>query len=70
MSQLLSLAIVAVCLVALVVLVIKYKKNPQPIDGIDFFLEEQLKAEKEACEKEEDNEITVAVSEGDDKFEE
>lgn len=69
-SQLLSLAIVAVCLVALVVLVIKYKKNPQPIDGIDFFLEEQLKAEKEACEKGEDNEITVAVSEGDDKIEE
>ena len=69
-SQLLSLAIVAVCLVALIVLVIKYKKNPQPIDGIDFFLEEQLKAEKEACEKEEDNEIPVTVSEGDDKFEE
>lgn len=69
-SQLLSLAIVAVCLVALIVLVIKYKKNPQPIDGIDFFLEEQLKTEKETCENEKDNEIPVTVSEGDDKFEE
>lgn len=46
-SQLLSLTIVAVCLVALIVLTVKYKKNPQPIDGIDFFMEEKLAAEKE-----------------------
>ncbi len=69
-SQLLSLAIVVVCLVALIVLTIKYKKNPQPIDGIDFFLEEQLKAEKEASENEKDNEVSVTVSEADDKIEE
>lgn len=69
-SQLLSLAIVAVCLVALIVLVVKYKKNPQPIDGIDFFMEEQLKAEKEAKEKQEEVEIPVSVSEADDKSEE
>lgn len=47
-SQLLSFAIVMVCLVALIVLTLKYKKNPQPIDGIDFFMEEKLKTEKEA----------------------
>ncbi len=66
-SQLLSLAIVAVCLVALVVLVIKFKKNPQPIDGIDFFMEEQLKAQKEATEKKEAEALACEV---DDKTEE
>ncbi len=66
-SQLLSLAIVAVCLVALVVMVIKFKKNPQPIDGIDFFMEEQLKAQKEATEKKEAEALACEV---DDKTEE
>lgn len=47
-SQVLSLAIVVVCAVLLVVLLIKYKKNPKPIDGVDFFLEEELK--KKAAE--------------------
>lgn len=69
-SQLLSLAIVAVCLVALIALVIKYKKNPQPIDGIDFFMEEQLKAEKEAKEKQEAAEIPVSVAETNDETKE
>ena len=69
-SQLLSLAIVAVCLVALIVFVVKYKKNPQPIDGIDFFMEEQLKAEKEAKENKEEAEVSVSASEADNKTEE
>ena len=47
-SQALSAALVVVCTALLIVLLIKNKKNPKPIDGIDFFLEEQLKAEKEA----------------------
>ena len=46
-SQLLSAAIVLVSLTLLIILLIKYKKNPQPIDGVDFFLEDRLKAEKE-----------------------
>lgn len=62
-SQLLSLAIVTVCLVALIVLTVKYKKNPKPIDGIDFFMEEQLKAEKEALEKAQVVETEVKESE-------
>ncbi len=69
-SQLLSLAIVAVCLVALIVLVVKYKKNPQPIDGIDFFMEEQLKAEKEAKENKENAQASVSDSQAENKTEE
>lgn len=63
-SQLLSFAIVLVCLVSLIALMIKYKKNPQPIDGIDFFMEERLNAEKEAEEKAENSEETKAVEIG------
>jgi phosphatidylglycerol:prolipoprotein diacylglycerol transferase len=47
-SQAISAALVIVCTVLLIVLLRKYIKNPQPIDGVDFFLEEQLKAEAEA----------------------
>ncbi len=50
-SQALSAALVIVCAVLLVVLLIKFKKNPQPIDGIDFFLEEELKKESEAAKE-------------------
>ncbi len=39
-SQLLSMLIVAACLVALTVLLRKYKKNPKPIEGVDFFPEQ------------------------------
>lgn len=45
-SQALSAAIVLASLIALILLLNKYKKNPQPIDGVDFFLEDKLKAEK------------------------
>ncbi len=46
-SQLLSGVLAVICLIALIILTIKYKKNPKPIDGIDFFLEEDLKKEKQ-----------------------
>ncbi len=48
-SQALSAAIAIVCAVLLVVLLIKFIKNPKPIDGVDFFLEEELKKEAEAA---------------------
>ena len=46
-SQLLSAAIVLVCLTALIVLTVKYKKNPKPIDGIDYFSDEKYKESNE-----------------------
>ncbi len=48
-SQALSAAIAIVCAVLLVALLIKFKKNPKPIDGVDFFLEDELKKEKEVA---------------------
>lgn len=45
-SQALSAGIALVCAVLLVVLLIKYIKHPKPIDGVDYFLEEKLKAER------------------------
>lgn len=46
-SQPLSAAIVLVSLTLLIILTVKYKKNPQPVDGVDFYLEDRLNAEKE-----------------------
>ncbi len=56
-SQLLSAAIVIASLMLLIILLKKYKKNPQPIDGVDFFLEEKLKEEEKtnAAEKSNNN---------------
>lgn len=45
-SQLLSAIIAVTCLIILITLLVKVKKNPKPIDGVDFFLEEELKKEK------------------------
>ena len=45
-SQLLSAVLALVCLVLLIALTVKYTKHPKPIDGIDFFLEEELKKQK------------------------
>ena len=45
-SQVLSAGLALICLVALIVLTVKYTKNPKPIDGVDYFLEEELKKEK------------------------
>ncbi len=42
-SQALSAGIALVCAVLLVVLLIKFIKHPKPIDGVDYFLEEELK---------------------------
>lgn len=67
-SQALSVVLACVCLVLLIMKTNKYKKHPQPIDGIDFFLEEKLKAEanteaasevKDAQEADEATEETV-----------
>lgn len=40
-SQLFSAILALVCLIALVILTVKYKKNPKPIDGIDYFTDEK-----------------------------
>lgn len=40
-SQVLSLFLAAVCLVFLVIFLIKYKKNPKPIDGVDYYLDDK-----------------------------
>lgn len=42
-SQAISAALALVCAVLLVALIIKYKKHPKPIDGIDYFTELELK---------------------------
>ena len=66
-SQVLSAALALACFVALVVLLSKYTKNPKPIDGIDFFLEEELRKEAEArgevYEARKSNKIKKAVAE-------
>ena len=38
-SQLLSMVIVAVCTVIMIFMLIKTKKNPKPIEGVDYFIE-------------------------------
>ncbi len=50
-SQVLSAAVALVSFIILFILINKFKKNPRPIDGIDFFLEEELK--KQAGKSEE-----------------
>ncbi len=57
-SQALSAALVVVCAVLLIVLLIKYTKNPKPIDGIDYFSELELQKVAEA----EKNEAQAAES--------
>ena len=46
-SQVLSLVIVVVCLTLLVINLIRYKKNPKPVEGVDFFPEGAAKTLKE-----------------------
>ncbi len=46
-SQALSAALALVCAVLLVALIIKYKKHPKPIDGVDYFTELELKKRDE-----------------------
>ena len=52
-SQLLSIAIVAVCAVLLVINLIKVKKNPKPIEGVAFFPEGSAKTFKVKKEEKE-----------------
>lgn len=65
-SQLLSAVLAAVCLTLLIILWVKYTKHPKPIDGVDFFLEEQLKAEKAAAQGESEEAQTQEVENGTD----
>lgn len=50
-SQALSAALVVVCAIMLTVLLIKHKKNPKPIDGVDFFMEEELRKKAEELQE-------------------
>lgn len=53
-SQLLSIVLAVVCFILLVALIAKYKKNPKPIEGIDYFppkTEKELAAEEKAKAK-------------------
>lgn len=58
-SQALSAALVLICAVLLIVLLKKYTKNPKPIDGVDFFLEEELKKKAEEAKETEECEDQV-----------
>ncbi len=49
-SQLISAVLAVVCFTLLIALVAKYKKNPKPIDGVDYFLKEELKKQQEVKE--------------------
>lgn len=71
-SQVLSAALVVVCAILLVLLLRKHKKNPKPIDGIDFFLEDELKAQKEneAAEAKNEPENEKDLSEKDESTDE
>ncbi len=68
-SQALSAALVIVCAALLVVLLIKYTKNPKPIEGIDYFVEEKkaeaVTEEKEETVSEEKTEKEIKESESD-----
>ncbi len=62
-SQILSGVLMVACLIALIILLRKYTLHPQPIDGVDYFLEEQLKSEQEENKDEEitENEVNGNV---------
>ncbi len=61
-SQVLSGVLMLVCLVLLIALTAKYKRHPKPIDGVDFFLEEQLKAQKAGAQSEKAEPENTAVA--------
>ena len=54
-SQVLSLVLALVCLVLLIYFTVKYKKNPKPIDGIDYFSELELKKKNQEIKQGADN---------------
>ena len=45
-SQLLSIVVAAIFLVLLITLTLKYKKNPRPIEGVDYFPADVVKTKK------------------------
>lgn len=49
-SQLISAVLAVVCAAVLIVLLVKYSKNPKPIDGVDYFSELELQKRNEAIE--------------------
>ncbi len=51
-SQVISIAIALTALVLLIVLTAKYKKDPKPIEGVDFFREDESAKEKSRKNKE------------------
>ena len=71
-SQLISLVLVVVCGTLLVVFTVKYTKNPKPIEGIDYFVEEKTAKAEETTEskEEESGEETAENIEPDAKNEE
>ena len=52
-SQLLSMALAAICLVLLVTFWIRYTRNPQPIDGVDYYSDPTAGMKNEVKETEE-----------------
>jgi len=55
-SQVLSGALMLICLVLLVILTVHYKRHPKPIEGIDFFppkTEKELAAEEKKRQRRE-----------------
>ncbi len=64
-SQALSLCVVAVSAMILIIKLIKLRKNPQPIEGVDFFPEDaakmlsEIKAEKAAKQKNDKEKMQV-----------
>lgn len=68
-SQLISAALVVACAVILVVMLIKTKKNPKPVEGVDYYIDakpffgfekkrlEREQATKEQAEKETESDV-------------
>ena len=55
-SQVISFALMLICLILLIVFLIKYTKHPKPIEGIDYFppkSEKELEEEKRKLERKE-----------------
>jgi phosphatidylglycerol:prolipoprotein diacylglycerol transferase len=74
-SQALSLAIVAVCLAMLIIKLLKLRKNPQPIEGVDYFPKDaakyfkEIKAEREEKENAKKKKVLKRVDDSDDEGE-
>lgn len=59
-SQLISICLAVVCLCILIILMVKYTKNPKPIEGVDYFPEKtprELEEERKAKERKENKRL-------------